>query len=128
MEQPDSVSVPCFRTCGRVCQVPGHLTSQGAYRSEIVGIFATLQLCKKICDQFNVTKGALTLACNNIAASKSALLHDTYPDTKWRHFDILQAIYQLRKKLGIRVQYKHVEGHQSAKYPQKTPPRLGPAQ
>ena len=63
------------------CQVPGHITSQGAYRSEIAGIYATLQLCKKICEQFNVTTGALTLACNNIAAGKSALLHDTYPDT-----------------------------------------------
>ena len=30
------------------CRVPGHPNYQGAYRSEIAGLYATLQLCKKI--------------------------------------------------------------------------------
>ena len=71
---------------------------------------ATLLQTKNLCDEYNINQGHITIACDNIAAGRS-LQSSAFPNP------ILQAIYQTKRQLPILVSYKHVEGHQSTKYP-----------
>ena len=107
-----------FSTLWRgACRVPGHHTIQGSYRSELMGIYATLKLCQKVCELYNITTGGITLACDNLGAGRKACQTSSYPSTKWDHFDLIQAIYRLRQQLPITVRYLHVKGHQRTKRP-----------
>ena len=49
------------------CHVPGALIDQSAYRSELVGIYATLQMCLKLCQEYSISSGG---TCDNIAAGR----------------------------------------------------------
>ena len=74
-------------------------------------------MCSAICHQHSITSGGITLACDNLMAGRSIQRTLYYPNPTWDHFDVLQAIFRLRHALPIKVRYKHVEGHQSKKYP-----------
>ena len=99
------------------CRVPGHDSVQSSYRSELTGVYATMQLCNKVCELYKITDGSIILACDNLGAGHKACQTLFYPGTQWDHFDLLQAIYRLRQKLPIKVYYQHVEGHQRTKHP-----------
>ena len=71
---------------------------------------------KKLCDEYNIKQGQITIACDNIAAGLS-LQGLVFPNPSQNHFNILQAIFRTKPQLPISVSYKHVEGHQSTKYP-----------
>ena len=99
------------------CRVPGPLKAQSAYRSELISSYSTLHMCSALCHQHYITSGSITIACDNISAGRSIQRTLYYPNPTWDHFDVLQAIFQLRHALPIKVRYKHVEGHQREKYP-----------
>ena len=101
------------------CRVPGALTDQSAYHSELVGIYATLQMCLKLCQEYSISSGGITIACDNIAAGRSLQRTLYYPNPTCDHFDVLQAIFRLLQTLPIQICYRHVEGHQSEKYPSR---------
>ena len=63
--------------------------------------------------------GQVTLACDNIAVGRSVQHTLHYPNPSWDHFDVLQAIFRLFTSLPIHIRFRHVEGHQSTKYPQQ---------
>ena len=99
------------------CRVPGPMGSQSAYHSELISIYATLQMCRRVCTEHSIQSGGITIACDNLTAGHSLLRTLYYPNPTWDHFDVLQAIFRLIHILPIRVWYIHVEGHQRTKYP-----------
>ena len=101
------------------CRVPGSTSIQCAYRSELAGILALLHMVKQLCDHHHIDKGQLTIACDNIATGKS-LVQTHYPSPQQNHFDLIQAIYRLRSALPIRLSFRHVEGHQLSKHPNRS--------
>ena len=99
------------------CRVPGHLSCQNSYRSELCGIAGVLALCSHICRQYPIQSGHITLACDNKSAGHMAINWHTHVGPTTNHFDMLNLILCLRRSLPITITFRHVEGHQRKKYP-----------
>ena len=78
-----------------------------------------MKLAENICNQFHIRSGSLLLACDNEAAGYS-ITQTNFPTPRQNDFDLLQAISRTKRSLPILLSYKHVEGHQSTKYPGQT--------
>jgi len=95
-----------------VCVVPGR--DQSAFRAELGGIYAGMQLLFAIVDRANLAfHSVVTVACDG----RSALdrLRFATAEAKGSHFDLVSAIVSCKMKLaskGVEVQYEHVRGHQ----------------
>ena len=96
--------------------MPGEQRIQSSYRSELAGILATHKRTEQLCSNKAINQGNLIIACDNIAAGLSLQTKD-FPTPSQNHYDILQAIFRTKHNLPITVSYKHVEGHQTTKYP-----------
>ena len=98
------------------CQIPGEHSSQCSYRSELGGILGILTMVDIIAQETNITNGSITIGCDNVQAGEHALEWKRFPSPTQDHFDILQQIHILRKRLRIDVRYYYVEGHQLERY------------
>lgn len=96
-----------------VCRVPGSKEDMNSYRAELMGIYLMLRTLEAMCAFFSITKGHITIACDNktgLDKSMNLLLH---PTSKFKHYDLLQEIYMVRKNLPIKFTVTHVKGHQT---------------
>lgn len=50
-------------------------------------------------------------------AGRHAISVESPPSPSDDHFDIISAIFEIKKRLPVRLIYRHVEGHQREKYP-----------
>jgi hypothetical protein len=97
--------------------VPGLPTDQCAYRSELTGILGTVILIDIVCQFFQITSGQVTIGCDNLEAGRHGIYFDSPPSPSDDHFDIISAIFDIKKRLPVSLIYRHVEGHQRERYP-----------
>ena len=115
--QGASASIIANRTTTASIQVtsivPGEAEIQNAYRSELTGLLASLQLIHDTCIKYHITKGSCTVVCDGKGA-----LHKIFSTTKERlkpsteHADLIAACTQLIDKIPIQLYPQHVKAHQ----------------
>jgi hypothetical protein len=91
--------------------VPGHPDDQGAYRSELAGLFGIFLVVNQLCLWAGIESGGIEIGCDGLSALNKAF--DTWPlEPADPHFDMLSS---LRKKIAaspITWTTRHIEGHQ----------------
>ena len=93
---------------------PGTQDLQCAYRSELLGLLASLQLIADICVEYNINKGGCAVICDG----KGALLkifHETRDTLKLKtpHSDLISACVSLIEAIPVRLTPVHVAAHQN---------------
>jgi hypothetical protein len=91
--------------------VPGDTADQNAYRSELAGILATIQMVNAICQYQGVKQGSMTLCCDGKSALNQSFNKNIHVDLP--QYDILVQSKLEIKKSPVKWTYKHVMGHQS---------------
>ena len=97
--------------------VPGICTDHCSYRSELTGILGTVILIDIVCGFFGITSGHVTIGCDNLEAGRHGISFESPPSPSDDHFDIISAIFAIKRRLPVQLTYRHVEGHQREKYP-----------
>jgi hypothetical protein len=97
--------------------VPGLPNDHCSYRSELTGILGTVILIDIVCTFFRITSGHVTIGCDNLEAGRHGISFESPPTPSDDHFDIISAIFAIKRRLPVRLTYRHVEGHQREKYP-----------
>jgi hypothetical protein len=91
--------------------VPGHPDDQGAYRSELAGLFGIVLVVTQLCLWAGIESGGNKIGCDGLSALNKAF--DMWPlEPADPHFDMLSS---LRKKIAaspIKWTTRHIEGHQ----------------
>lgn len=87
--------------------VPGHPGNQGAYRSELTGLFGIVLLCAWA----DISSADIKVGCNGFLALNNAF--DTWPlEPSDPHFDMLSALRQMIAASPLSWTTRHVNGHQ----------------
>jgi hypothetical protein len=107
-----------------VTEVPGEITDHSSYRTELVGILATLQMLQVICHFHKIQAGSITIGCDNISALHNAFDTDFGLTLNHPDFDILYAIRQVLRLCPITCHPVHIKGHQNDLYEVQDLPRL----
>jgi hypothetical protein len=91
--------------------VPGHPDDQGAYRSELAGLFGIVLIVNLLCSWAGITSGAIEVGCDGLSALNKAF--DTWPlEPSDPHFDLLSALRKMILSSPIEWTTRHVAGHQ----------------
>jgi hypothetical protein len=92
---------------------PGPPHIQSAYRSELVGILAVLQQILSLCQEYHISKGSITVYCDNITALHRIFHTDIdFVNPKIVSADIVSAAVKVLSLIPITVYPRHVRGHQ----------------
>lgn len=86
-----------------------------SYASESFGILILLTVTKIVCDYYKIKNGTITVACDNDSSLTKCVRNTYRANVTEKYFDLLWAVYDLRKSLKNRVQHKYVTGHQDGK-------------
>ena len=92
--------------------VPGHPEDQSAYRSELCGILGIMLSLRCLSQQYDISGGAITIACDGLSAIRKALDADSNFSSRSSQFDLLSAIESIALELPISIHWRHVDGHQ----------------
>jgi hypothetical protein len=85
------------------------------YRSELSGLYAAITGINALVDYFHISKGSITLACNNLGAiTITEYPPDGVNPSSCAQFDLVMAIQRL-KSTNISWTHVHVDGHQDLK-------------
>ena len=93
---------------------PGPPSIVNSHRSELVGTLAALEMLSEVCEMFDITTGSVLLGCDCINALRQAMVNSriTNVTSKWKHSDITSAVVQVIKRLPIKINPRHIKGHQ----------------
>ena len=80
-------------------------------RKNDYGIYTILVAAQQLCEIHDIRSGSLILACDNDAGLQHSIEYSSRPPTRFKSFDILWAIRNIRKKLPIKVIQRKVRGH-----------------
>jgi hypothetical protein len=91
--------------------VPGHPSDQGAYRSELAGLFGNILVVNALCQWAGISGGAIKIGCDGLSALNKAF--DTWPlEPADPHFDMLSSLRAMIAKSPLVWTTRHIEGHQ----------------
>ena len=97
---------------------PGPMHIQSAYRSELLGLLANLEMINILSKKFDITSEGCTIACNSLSALKKALDKErNWRTSKQLHADILSATTSILQEYPIEFSPMHVKGHQDEVLP-----------
>ncbi len=96
-------------------QVPGPIPDQDAYRAELGGIVGMLETLKRICHDYAITEGHLTIGLDGSQALKDASEVTWHPPASKAHYDLIRQIRSRLHSLPLRISWRWVEGHQDDK-------------
>ena len=115
MEGPDSQ----HRWKG-VNVTPGMAKDHCSYRSELSGIYAIIVATQVLCRHHSITSGSVEVGVDAIETAKF-IFERWRPITKsTKHADLIRAARAIADDTPIDWKFRHVEAHQSTKYPTKT--------
>ena len=103
-----------FRTHGD-SGCPQFHAALDSYGAESFGILVTLTVIKVICDFYKIRSGEITIACDNDSSLEKCLQTIYRAQTSDKYFDLLWAVFDLKKSLRIKIRPKRVAGHQDGK-------------
>jgi hypothetical protein len=69
-----------------------------------------------VCKIYDIETGHIVVACDNESAGQKAINWHYPPKPSNDHYDMLNAIHQLRQLLPITMEFQLVEAHQREKY------------
>ena len=92
--------------------VPGNPEDQGAFRSELAGLFGQVILVNTICAVHQITQGTIECGCDGKAALEKMFNPDADADTNGQHFDLLSATRAALQASPVTWTFRHVKGHQ----------------
>jgi hypothetical protein len=100
------------RIVGQV-NVPGTVSDQSAYRSEIAGIYGSILVIETIKDALGLEKGGIMIVCDGKNALEQALNTEyNITSCQQQHFDLLSGIQGYIRDSCIQYTAKHIKGHQ----------------
>jgi hypothetical protein len=91
---------------------PGGADAHSSYRSELTGLYVILAIMNHFCEYYQIEEGSIEIGCDGLSALQTSfdqglnLLSDI-PD-----YDLIGAIYHMRKTSKVLWSYHHVKGHQ----------------
>lgn len=97
----------------------GRVEEMSSYRAELGGILAVVLGVHLLCQRWNITKGRVTVGCDNEAAVWNVFGSDE-PTTTVAGFNLVRTIRHLIKESPLEWQGKHVKGHQDRKHKNPT--------
>jgi hypothetical protein len=83
-----------------------------SYRNELAGIHAVLTVTNKLCEFYKVQEGRATIGSDGLSALTVSLQGDLFLATDDSNFDLVAAVYNMRKCSPIEWVRKFVRGHQ----------------
>ena len=92
--------------------IPGHLSSQSAIRSELVGVLAILAYMDKLQKEYLLPSAGGILGCDCRSALESTFYSHRRPRVNDHHADIKSAIHHYTSMATIILQPKHIFAHQ----------------
>jgi hypothetical protein len=91
--------------------VPGHPDDQGAYRSELAGLYGIVLVVNWLCEWAGLTTGKIEVGCDGLSALNKAF--DSWPlEPQDPHFDMLSAIRHMIQASPLQWTTRHIAGHQ----------------
>ena len=72
--------------------IPGALTDQSVYHSELGGIYAITVMTKTICNIFGIVEGRITVMCDGLSALNQASSPNASIQPNSKHFDMIGVI------------------------------------
>jgi len=90
----------------------GGPASQSAYRSELTGPYAILAVLHQACLYLDVQEGNVQIGCDGLSALQHVFEREPFLPTDFPDYDLLGAIYHLRKISKVTWSHRHVKGHQ----------------
>jgi hypothetical protein len=91
---------------------PGGPGDQSAYRSELTGLFYILSVVHHLCIFYNINEGHIEVGCDGYSALQTAMETTPSLNTDIPDYDLVGAIYTLRRASTIVWSFRHVKGHQ----------------
>jgi hypothetical protein len=91
--------------------VPGNLTDQGSYRSELAGLFGQIIMVNTLCDIHGIKDGSIECGCDGLGAL-SQVFNDDEASVEGSQFDLLSATRAALRSSPIKWTFRHVKGHQ----------------
>ena len=92
--------------------LPTTTTNGGSYRSELTGIYAALTYLLATTQVHNITKGTVTVHCDNEKAILLSSITGSRLPLKTSHADILRLIRATVTRLPTNTKFQHIYGHQ----------------
>jgi hypothetical protein len=93
-------------------QCPGHALDHSLYRSELAGIYAVLTIATKLCEFYHIREGKITIGCDGLSALSASIQDDPFLASDISNFDLISAIYTLRRSTSLAYEAHLVKGHQ----------------
>jgi len=91
---------------------PGGPDDQGAYRSELSGLYGIVCTLEQVCIEHSITQGAVTIGCDGEEALLRSVVYKRPVDSTYSDFDLISSIRTKIAGLPITVTGHWVEGHQ----------------
>jgi hypothetical protein len=97
------------------CVIPGNPEDQGAYRSELGGLYCITVATNLVCQHEAITSGKMTIACDGDSALWMAVDQEAEIGPATQQFDIICAIREQIQQSPIEWKTRRVAGHQDNK-------------
>ena len=89
-------------------------TASSAYRSELTGIYAGLEMALAVMTLHNIKNGSLQVHCDNERCILLSAVTTQRIPIRTSHTDVLRLIRHVHAQLPINVTFNHIYGHQDA--------------
>jgi hypothetical protein len=91
---------------------PGDGTDHSSYRSELTGIYVILAITNQLCEYYDIQEGAIEIGCDGLSALQTSFDYGPHLSYDIPNYDLIGAIYHMRKMSKVSWTYRHVKGHQ----------------
>jgi hypothetical protein len=91
---------------------PGGPDDQSSYRSELTVLYAMMTVVFHLCQFYHITEGQVEICCDGASALTTAFDKGPFLSHYIPDYDLIGAIYALRKSSTIQWSHRHVKGHQ----------------
>lgn len=92
--------------------IPGEPKIQGAYRSELGGLYGIATIIHILCQVHSIEQGAVEIGCDGLAALRNGVAGDGQIKPQAPQFDLIAALQGQMHKSPITWKPRHVKGHQ----------------
>jgi len=91
---------------------PGDGTDHSSYRSELTGLYVILTITNQLCEYYDIQEGAIEIGCDGLSALQTSFDYGPHLSSDISNYDLIGAIYHMRKMSKVSWTYRHVKGHQ----------------
>jgi hypothetical protein len=94
-------------------RVPGEPEDHDSFQSKLSGLIGIATLVELLCEYFNITGGAVEVACDGLSALNNVFDLQRHVSTKTPHYDLVVATRQIiQSSAQLTWFYRHVRSHE----------------